>query len=339
MGQRDPFQQSKDDSSFQSGMRDEFSDLGETSKGISSLLGGGPGNRMRFIIAALVLGLIIAGGIYFYTEQEIAPEDELLVMDEDKITEPAISKREAGAPKKLPAEPKPGQAEPIKADLMKKVVPTQAPEKASAQESMKAAPSPVFAPEPSVAEPAPPVTVVAPSLKGPENGSARNYDETANHAEFTWTGGPGSWIQFSRNPSMQPLIQKVWVKGNRYRFARPEPGVWYWRIVNGSGKSEIRMFRINPPIKRKIALLIPVAGSTLAKEGGMVNWSGDTNVTYYRVEISNQGWANPTYRFATSGTQMQIQNVMGGAYDIRIGAFSEVSGRWEYTDPAKITIQ
>ncbi len=106
----------------------------------------------------------------------------------------------------------------------------------------------------------------------------------------------------------------------------------------GAASSHTRMKQMNAA-KRDIAILEPKNGATLVKDTGMVSWRGDHYVTYYRVEITNKGWANPSYRFATTGTQMQVHNVPQGAYDMRIGAFSELSGRWEYTNPIKVTVQ
>ena len=63
-------------------------------------------------------------------------------------------------------------------------------------------------------------------------------------------------------------------------------------------------------------------------------------MAYYRVEL-NQGddWSNPQFKFSSSGTQVQLNGVAAGQYSMRLGAFSEVSGRWEYTQPTSVTVQ
>ena len=59
----------------------------------------------------------------------------------------------------------------------------------------------------------------------------------------------------------------------------------------------------------------------------------------YKVEVSQSGWANPEYKFQTSGQDVQMRGVQPGAYQLRVGAFSEVSGRWEYSQPVDVTVQ
>ena len=41
-------------------------------------------------------------------------------------------------------------------------------------------------------------------------------------------------------------------------------------------------------------------------------------------------FGQPLHRFGTSGTSIALQGVNPGTYDVRVGAFSEVSGRWEW---------
>jgi hypothetical protein len=36
---------------------------------------------------------------------------------------------------------------------------------------------------------------------------------------------------------------------------------------------------------------------------------------------------------------VKLEGVTAGAYQMRVGAFSEVSGRFEYTAPASVTVQ
>jgi hypothetical protein len=177
------------------------------------------------------------------------------------------------------------------------------------------------------------------ALSSPENGSSMAYDETQGSATFSWSGGPGT-IVFSRHSSMQPEVMRVKVSGTSYSFHRPWPGQWYWKVESEGGASEVRSFSVEPPVRRNIAISAPQSGGTLAGTGGAVSWTGDSGVAYYRVEL-NQGsdWANPQFKFSSSGTQLQLNGVPAGSYSLRLGAFSEVSGRWEYTQPVSVTVQ
>jgi hypothetical protein len=118
------------------------------------------------------------------------------------------------------------------------------------------------------------------------------------------------------------------------------PGNWYWQITNSEGKSPVWSFTIENPIPRNISLVQPNSGSKVSGSGGIVTWTGDSKVSYYKVQISSGGnWNNPEYSFSTVGTQLSINGVSAGSYSLRIGAFSEVSGKWEYTSPVSVSIQ
>lgn len=183
---------------------------------------------------------------------------------------------------------------------------------------------------------------VAPSgsvqLTAPADGKSWSYDETQGAAPFSWDGA-GGFIVFSRRASMQPEYMRVPVSGNYYGFSNPYPGTWYWRVENESGASEVRSFRVSAPVRRNLVLTNPTVGANIAGEGGVVSWQRAEKVAFYRVEIAAQGFANPEYRFSTSDVSIQLQGVAAGAYQMRLGAFSEVSGRWEYTAPQSVTIE
>lgn len=176
------------------------------------------------------------------------------------------------------------------------------------------------------------------SLDQPNDGASVGYDESQGAAQFSWTGGSGH-IVFSRNASMNPPSMRVFVKGNSYAFHQPWPGKWFWRVENRSGKSDIRSFTVNAPQRRAISLDQPANGGTIAGSGGVVSWKGDAKVGFYRVELSTGGWATPQHRFASSGNSVQLTGVTPGQYQVRLGAFSEVAGRWEYTSPISVTVQ
>lgn len=176
------------------------------------------------------------------------------------------------------------------------------------------------------------------SLAEPTEGSSLSYDETQGPATFSWTGG-GGYIVFSRNQSMNPPAMKVAVSGNSYAFHHPWPGQWYWKVENKSGSTEVRSFKVAGPQRRNIALSQPAAGGAISGNGGTVSWQGDNKVGFYRVELSTGGWASPSFRFASSGNSLSLSGVSPGSYQMRLGAFSEVAGRWEYTPAIQVTVQ
>lgn len=176
------------------------------------------------------------------------------------------------------------------------------------------------------------------TLSEPADGSSLNYDESQGAATFSWSGG-GGWIVFSRNASMNPVTLKVSVSGNSYSFQHPWPGNWYWKVQNKSGSTEVRSFKVGTPVRRNVQISEPQAGGAVAGSGGTVSWQGDSKVAYYRVEFSTGDWATPPYKFSSSGNSVQTNGVPPGQYMMRVGAFSEVSGRWEYTSPSSISVQ
>jgi hypothetical protein len=210
-------------------------------------------------------------------------------------------------------------------------------EEAKPAEEMAAAPVEQTAPAPvEQAQTAPAEATGAIALAQPADGASRQYDETSGPAEFTWEG-QASHIVFSRNASMTPVIMKVPVEGSAYRFHHPYPGKWFWRVETAGGQSDVRSFIVTPPAKRAISLNAPTA--PVAGSGGAVTFQGDNKVAFYRLELSNGSFAQPQYRFATSGNTVQLKDVTAGQYQMRLGAFSEVSGRWEYTEPVGVSVQ
>ncbi|MEI6397704.1 MAG: hypothetical protein WCO71_02940 [Pseudomonadota bacterium] len=204
-----------------------------------------------------------------------------------------------------------------------------------------AAAAPVAAPvEAPVAEtPAAAPAAGAITLTAPEASASLAYDETQGSAMFSWEGGPGT-IVFSRHSSMQPEVMRVKVSGASYSFHHPWPGQWFWKVESDAGGSEVRSFSVSAPVRRNVALTAPAVGGTLAGTGGVVSWTGDKGVAYYRVELNqSDDWSNPQFKFSSSGSQAQLNGVAAGQYKMRLGAFSEVSGRWEYSQPTSVTVQ
>ncbi len=365
MGKRDPFAKGNDD--HHSPMKDDMIDFGET-----KVMSTGNSNRTKIIAGVLVLGVLVGVGVYFMTMETEEPGIVLNDMNAAKKKNPSLPKMDkpalppvappppsmdmhADAP---PAPPAP-VTQPVDAKPMEHSEPTPKPE--MAKDTSKAGPAKVLPPPPkalpaedhgspelaenSATENNPVATqedessMSVPVLSSPEDGASRNYDETANAATFTWSGGGRSRIRFSNSPKMRPVEVEAWVKNNSYKLLRPHPGTWYWQVSNKKGRSKIQSFVVNAPQKRAISLINVQDGATLSKDSALVQWKGDTMVTYYRIEVSNQGWANPSFRFATTGTQLDMRGVPQGQYQMRLGAFSEISGRWEYTDPLKVSVQ
>ena len=176
------------------------------------------------------------------------------------------------------------------------------------------------------------------ALMSPSNGAGVQYDETRGPAVFTWEGS-ASHIVFSRDAQMARTVLRVPVSGNSYSFHHPWPGNWYWRVENSEGASEIRSFSVAGPTRRNLQVMEPASGGAIAGTGGVVAWQGDSAVALYRVEFSQGSFSTPSHRFATSGNSVQLQGVPAGQYQMRVGAFSEVSGRWEYNTPTQVTVQ
>ena len=174
----------------------------------------------------------------------------------------------------------------------------------------------------------------------PSDGQARDYDETTGGSVFQWEGD-ADYIVFARNSQLSSPHYRIRVSGSSsYTLRDAWPGTWFWRLENadGSSYSDVQSFTVASPQRRNLALSEPMAGANISGES-LVSWTGDDKISWYRVEISADSFAIPGYVFATAGTSVQITGVMSGSYKLRLGGFSEVSGRWEYTDPISVTVQ
>jgi hypothetical protein len=304
---------------FSADLKGEFSsNFGTNTNAVSQILGGsgyqsGNNNKMLIIMGVVVFVLVLVAAFIFFSAEEPDPFADL-----------------------APPTPMPQaqtQPEPV----------AQQP---SAEE--QAAASQLADPmqqEQLTAEQAQPSAVPQMATSGslgmdlPVDGDIRSYDETAGPAVFSWQG-PATHIIFSRSESMSPTYIRAPVSGSQYEFYHPYPGTWYWQLEGPDGLSEVRRFRVEPAQPRNVMIQQPTAGGTLAGSGGVVTWAGDTKVAFYRVEFSAGGsFAKPDFTLATSGTSVQTQGIAPGAYQMRVGAFSEVSGKWEYTAPVSVTVQ
>lgn len=292
---------------FTADLKGEFtSNFGTNTNAVSQIFKDGSfgsSDKTRYIIFGAVIILVAVVGWFLLS----GSEDEAADVAEDDVAAEDPSATTAATPEDAA---KPAEAAPT----------AEAPAAAPAPETM-----------------APPAGAI--SLSSPDNGASLTYDETQGAAMFSWSGGPGT-IVFSRHSSMQPEVMRVKVSGSDYSFHHPWPGQWFWKVESEGGASEVRSFSVSAPIRRNIAITAPASGASLAGTGGVVSWTGDKAVAYYRVEL-NQGddWSNPLFKFSSAGSQLELNGVGAGQYQLRLGAFSEVSGRWEFTQPISVTVQ
>ena len=172
------------------------------------------------------------------------------------------------------------------------------------------------------------------SVVEPGDGAEQGYDETKGPAVFRWEG-EADRIYFSRSSTMRPIHSRIRLNGkSSFAFNNPSPGTWYWQVENSSGRSEVRRFQIQAPARRQFPITQPQPGSAIAGTGGIVAWQLGEKIARYKVQLVQQGssWGVPQHVFATSGNSIALQGVAPGSYRLRVGAFSEVAGRWEWQE-------
>lgn len=300
---------------FTADLKGEFtSNFGTNTNAVSQIFKEGgfvSSNKSKYLLIAAGVLVVLAVVFYFYSNESSSEDSDEDVATAEKVEPPK-------------AETKPAETKVAEAPVEPKPV-----EQPVAQE----------VPPPSKASRAAPTFSGDIVLGGPSSGASITYDETTGGAEFTWRGAPGSTIVMSRSKSMRSPVFRKTVRGSSFSFSHPWPGTWYWRVESGGSTSETRSFTVSAPPRRQIAVSQPASGGTIAGSGGVVSWQQAEKVAFYRVEFSNGGWANPQFRFASAGNSVQLQGVTAGQYQMRLGAFSEVSGRWEYTAPMPVTVQ
>lgn len=298
---------------FATDMRGEFtSNFGTNTNAVSQIFKEGnfsSGSNTRLIVIGLGVLLLGVAAAYFLLREKEDPFKDVAEQVENPVSDVAAEGEAKTEGEAAPAEGE-GAA-------------------ATTAESTEAAPAEAAA-----------AATGSLNLLTPANGDSRAYDETMGPALFTWEGAGGT-IAFSRSSNMSPVYMKTTVSGNTYAFHNPYPGTWYWQVSTAEGGvSEIRSFQVSPAVPRNISVKEPASGASLSGNGGVVSWTGDSKIAFYRVELAGpNGWANPMYKFSTSGESISMQGVNPGSYQLRVGAFSEVSGRWEYTQPMTVTVQ
>ena len=301
------------------------SDFGTNTNAVSQIFkGGGFGSsdKTKYIIIGVVVLALAVGGAFLLFDSEKSSDDSA-----DNQTDSEQAADSTGDQAATDAQSDTSQSQDAQAPAATEQAAAEQPasqQQAASQAAAKSA-----------------GTTGSLSISQPNDGASHDYDETQGPAVFEWTGSADR-IVFSRHSNMSPIERSVSLKGKtNYKFDHPYPGIWYWRVENSEGASETRRFVVNAPARRNFPVSQPTPGSSLSGNGGVVAWQGDNKVAWYAVQLVSPGasWANPQYRFGTSGTSIALQGVATGSYDMRVGAFSEVSGRWEWQEIKGVTIQ
>jgi len=297
---------------FTADLKGDFnSNFGTNTNPVSQILTGGNhnGRRRKFILGgALVLVLGLFALNYFTSSDEASTDDDLAVEDsEDSEGSPV-----EGAENATDQPPVSNQDSATTKEVTKDVG-------TDSKREMTA--------------------TTGPTLEVPNDGQMRAYDETGEPAVFKWSGSPGGTVSFSRSSTFSPMVRKVQVEGNSYEFRNPWPGKWYVQVENSAGKSAVASFTVEAPQRRNVAISSPADGQSVAGSGGMVSWTGDSSISRYKVEFSSGDWSQPAYKLQTVGTEAQLNGVPAGNYQMRVAAWSDVSGRWEYSNPVSVSVQ
>ncbi len=338
---------------FTADLKGEFSsNFGTNTNAVSEIFKSGDfngGNKNKNIFIILFLLLLIGGLSYFLL---MGGEEDYDTASTEPTTEEVSDATET--PEAAVAETKTEEASSDEPPAIKEKMVVEEP-----AEVVESAPAEIVqGPEldnPDVSEIAPdayeteandvmPNQVVSGSVSliapGPNN--SIEYNEGLSGAKFTFSG-PASHIIFSRHPSLAFIDRKITLNGgSSYTYTNPKPGTWFWAVMSSDGsQSEVRSFTVSAPARANVTVIQPQPGSSIAANGGIVSWQTSGDVTSYRVEMipgQSNDWANPT-RYATASESAQLNGAEPGQYQMRVGAFSRVSGRWEYTSPFSVSVQ
>ncbi len=296
---------------FTSELKGEFtSDFGTNTNAVSQIFKSGgfsAENKSRLIVIGIA-AVAILGGAYWYLAEPSSETGETEVADEAATDEATEEGDEA---------------------------------KTEGEETAATDAKPADDAAAAVASEGAAASTGAIKLLSPSAGGSQSYDETQGVSEFSWEG-PADEIVFSRSKSMMPVVKSVKLNGaSSFSFENPYPGTWYWQVKNSTGASDVSSFVIAAPEHRTFPISAPTPSGSLAGNGGVVSWQAGEKIARYSVELvpSGSSFASPTYRFGTSGTSVSLQGVSPGAYDVRVGAFSEVAGRWEWQVVPNVTVQ
>lgn len=338
---------------FTGDLKGEFtSEFGTNTNAVSQIFNNNGFNsqsRTKMVVGIVALVSLLAGGFFYIQSQDSESQQEDTVLDPQEIGEEDVAEGdelqqeqlEAEADKpaetaettaKSPARSEPSSAQTAEQDSASEMIATEAAPRArsSARSSARS-----FGNTATMGQSG------SISVSSPIGGAEAGYDESMAAPKFSWQGNADR-IMFSRSSSMRPVYRWADVQGrNSYQFQGVFPGNWYWQLQGPDGMSEIKSFTISPPSRRQISIIEPQSGAALSGNGGFVAWSSADKVARYQVQFKtpDMSWANPTYRYGTVGTKVAVSGIAPGTYDMRVGAFSEVAGRWEWHVMKGIAVQ
>ena len=293
-------------------------------------------NKNRTLVFGLIF-LMGAGGAFFYlTQEDSSFEDDF-----------SLNREEFVVPKKMEQTPQKAKIEKLEPhEKAEEAIKTETPNKK--QEELKAVLKKEVKEEEeevkektlSAEKTTPPLQATGElTLISPPKGEVREYDLSSERALFSWNGNAEKII-FSRNSNLKPIHTSADVLGSEYYGRYFEPGTWYWQVKNSEGTSEVNSFTVRPSKVEKPKILTPQNGTEINGNNSGVNWTMTARAAFYRVQLTQkEDWVSPDYLFATSGTKLMLKGVAQGSYKLRVGSFSEVSGRWEYSDTIQVEVR
>lgn len=337
---------------FTGDLKGEFtSEFGTNTNAVSQIFNNNGFNsqsRTKMVVGIVALVSLLAGGFFYIQSQDSETQQEDTVLDPQEIGEEDIAEGDDELQQEQ-LEAENGKATEADADAAKTPAADTAATTAEADsasemiatETAPRARSSARSSSQSFGSTASMGQSGSISVASPIGGADASYNESMAAPRFTWQGNADK-IMFSRSASMRPVYRWADVTGrNSYEFQGVFPGNWYWQLQGPDGMSDIKSFTISPPSRRQISIIEPQSGAALSGNGGFVAWSSADKVARYQVQFKtpDMSWANPTYRYGTVGTKVAVSGIAPGTYDMRVGAFSEVSGRWEWHVMKGIAIQ
>lgn len=337
---------------FTGDLKGEFtSEFGTNTNAVSQIFNNNGFNsqsRTKMVVGIVALVSLLAGGFFYIQSQDSEAQQEDTVLDPQEIGEEDIAEGDDEL-----------QQEQVEAENGKDTEATASEENILAEDAPAPSATADSASEMIATKTAPRARSSARSssrsfgstatmgqsgsisVASPIGGADASYNESMAAPRFSWQGNADK-IMFSRSASMRPVYRWADVTGrNSYEFQGVFPGNWYWQLQGPDGMSDIKSFTISPPSRRQISIIEPQSGAALSGNGGFVAWSSADKVARYQVQFKtpDMSWANPTYRYGTVGTKVAVSGISPGTYDMRVGAFSEVSGRWEWHVMKGIAVQ
>jgi len=283
-------------------------------------------NKKPKLVFGLVLLIAVVGAFFYLTQEDSNFEEDF-----------SLHKEEFVVPKKIENSPKVEKLE--DQEKAEEVIKTETIH--SDKEALKAQLK-KEAKEATVLKEETPHHVQATgilTLMTPTKGEVREYDLSSERAKFSWDGNAEKII-FSRSPNLKPIHTSANVSGAEYYSRYFEPGTWYWQVKNSEGASEVSSFVVLSSKVQKPKILTPQNGAEMSASKSMVNWTMTERAAFYRVQLTQkEDWVSADYLFATSGTKLMLKGVAQGSYKLRVGSFSEVSGRWEYSDAIQVEVR